>query len=76
MAANQIKSNKDGFTLYSDNNEDEAMVKSSIRFMNAGESLAEILESLTSSMYILYISTDWKMKPSKRRGGANSNNPV
>uniref|UniRef100_A0A0A9J7R4 Uncharacterized protein n=1 Tax=Arundo donax TaxID=35708 RepID=A0A0A9J7R4_ARUDO len=41
--------------LYSADNDDEVMVKSSIRFKNAGQSLIEILKSLTSSKYILYI---------------------
>ena len=38
------------------------MVKSSTRFKNAGESLIEILKSLTSSMYILYIPVGCKME--------------
>jgi hypothetical protein len=52
MNANQIEQ-RDEFTLYSEHKQDEAIVKSNIRFMNAGESLVEILKSLTSSMYIL-----------------------
>jgi hypothetical protein len=46
--------------LYSADNDGDVMVKSSIRFKNAGESLIEILKSLTSSMYILYIPVGWK----------------
>lgn len=48
------------------------MVKSSIRFKNEGESLNEILKSLTSSMYILYIPIGWKMEQDKKWAGANS----
>ena len=48
------------------------MVKSSTRFKNAGESLMEILKSLTSSMYILYIPEGWKMEQDKIWEGDNS----
>ena len=48
------------------------MVKSSTRFKNAGESLIEILKSLTSSMYILYIPVGCKMEQDKIWEGDNS----
>lgn len=48
------------------------MVKSSIRFKKAGESLMEIFKSLTSSMYILYIPLGWKMELDKIWDGENS----
>jgi len=52
-------------------NDGEVMVKSSIRFKNAGESLMEILKSLSSSMYILYIPLGWKMELDKIWEGDN-----
>ena len=55
-------------------NDGEVMVKSSIRLKNAGESLMEILKSLSSSMYILYIPLGWKMELDKIWAGDNCDN--
>lgn len=63
-------------TLYSADNDGELMVKSSIRFKKAGESLMEIFKSLTSSMYILYIPLGWKMELDKIWDGENGGNSV
>jgi hypothetical protein len=52
--------------LYSADNDGEANVKSTIKLKNAGEFLVEILKSLTSSTYILYIPIGWKMEQGEK----------